>query len=497
MSDALTLSGGGSTTVALDTLFVDASRLGAAEASASEWIERFAVIAARLDALEGVRTACLDGDRLSPSVGGSAGAALAEARERIEWLRARLLEAAEQYGATERFVSSLWDAGGRLAAVALGALAPGAVIRTLGLAAVALPFVLAGVGIARLLGAEPRWNDLPLIRWLGERRALLNDPAFVRLVRTAADHADDFALTAAFGTSAGSIGAAIGAPMSASTLLGAAGIASTLGVGGGLLADGPVRIEAVPGARHPSEAAPPAGSRPVAAPTGVGDLAARVPPSDGRAQITVERYDVDGEHRWIVYVGGTVDFTLEAGREPFDMTSNVHGVADDVALDALRAGIDSAGAERAVRAALVEAGAAPGDPLVAVGHSGGGVIAAGLAADPELNVVAGVSLGGPVAATPIRSGVPFLSAEHAEDLVPATGGAGHPSPDRLVVSRSVLEPGQDDGELLPAHRLVRYQETADLIDGSEEDRLVAFRRTVTDFTGGAGGHRTQWRASRE
>ena len=67
----------------------------------------------------------------------------------------------------------------------------------------------------------------------------------------------------------------------------------------------------------------------------------------------------------------------------------------------------------------------------------------------------------------------LLSIEHAEDLVPATGGAGHPSPDRVTVSRSVLEPGREYEAVVPAHELGRYRQTAALIDGSDENRLMS------------------------
>ena len=146
---------------------------------------------------------------------------------------------------------------------------------------------------------------------------------------------------------------------------------------------------------------------------------------------------------------------------------------------------------------MSEAGVQPGDPLLAVGYSGGGVVAAKLAADPELNAVGAVNLGGPVASAPTREGVGVLSIEHAEDLVPATGGAGHPSPDRVTVSRSVLEPGREYEAVVPAHELGRYRQTAALVDGSDEARLASFRSLVGEVTGGGAGLRSDWVATRE
>jgi len=108
-----------------------------------------------------------------------------------------------------------------------------------------------------------------------------------------------------------------------------------------------------------------------------------------------------------------------------------------------------------------------------------------------------VNLGGPVAASPTRDGVAVLSIEHEEDLVPAAAGAGHPSPDRLTVSRSVLDHDRQYDALLPAHELSRYRETAHLVDGSDEERLAAFRALVAEVTGGEAGTRSDWVATRE
>jgi hypothetical protein len=335
---------------------------------------------------------------------------------------------------------------------------------------------------------------------------MLSDPAFVRLVRTAADSADEFAAGLLhLPSSLTHAGAVIGAPENASMLLAVAGMVGAV-TGSRVLVDAPVRVtRALPdgpaeqsaAARTARADAPPVDGR-VTAPTGVADLADRIPTSDAGAQIRVERYGGEGDPRWIVYIGGTVDFTTTAGAETNDMTSNLHGIADDSDLDALRIpGADSAAVERAVRMALAEAGAQPGDPLLPIGHSGGGIVAAALAGDPDLNVITAVNLGGPVASQELRDGALLLSIEHEEDLVPATGGWGHPSPDRLTVSRSVLEAGVEYDDAVPAHLLVRYQETAALIDASEEERLVELREQVVTFTGGGTGEMTRWVATRE
>ena len=495
MDDSLIISGGGSTAVATDELFADAARLGAAETTIADWRERARVIGLGLADLE-LDEPAAKWDLDAPGFGfGRARTHLWEAEGRARDLRVSLVESAERYGATERMVESVWQLGGRVGAWWLGVTAPLWIPPVLGAAA--------GVGVASSLG----WST-PLDAFIAEHPDLLSNPAFVRLVRNTADSADEFvggALHAPVGFS--TVGRYVGAPESASSLLGVAALVGAV-TGSRILVDAPVKVErARPlpdrrpdqsmGAPDPSRAAQSIEGR-VPAPSGLGELADRIPTTDQGTQIRVERYGDAGDSRWLVYVGGTVDFGLSAGAQTNDMTSNLHGIADDAALDSLRlVGADSSATERAVRRALTEAGARPGDPILPIGHSGGGIVAAGLAGDPELNVVAAVSLGGPVASAPLAEGVPLLSIEHEEDIVPATGGWGHPSPDRLTVTRSVLEAGADYGSAVPAHELLRYRETAALLDEAEDPRIVAFRERLAEFTGGTEGELSSWVATRE
>lgn len=490
MDDALILSGGGSTAVAVDELFAEAVRLTTVEHVVTEWSERAGVIMRGISGLDIARGSAWS---VQPDPCWQLDLAirrLASAHAEAGLLRYSLIESAERYGFTERMVDGLWAMAGRVGAWALGWATPVIVVA-------ALP----SIAISALTGGRS-----PLADWLADHRELLSDPAFVRLVRVAADSADEFAggLLHLPGPVI-QAGITVGAPESASMLLGVAGVLGAA-TGSRVLVDAPVRVSralpdgradrsagalAARGAVHPEQG-------PVTPPIGIGELVERIPTTDAGAQIRVERYGDPDDARWVVYIGGTVDFGLTAGVEPHDMTNNLHGIADDSALDALRlAGEDSGAGERAVRLALAEAGALPGDPLIPVGHSGGGVVAAALAGDPELNVVAAVSVGGPVATAPVRDGVPLLSIEHEEDFVPATGGSGHPSPDRLTVSRSVLEPGAEYDTAVPAHELGRYQQTGMLIDASEEPRLVAFREQLAEFTRDGDGEMSRWIGTRE
>ncbi len=482
MDDSLTISGGGTTTVATDELFSDAAKLGAAAGVIADWTQRASRIATGLDGLDLDASTGLWAEPRPVAAMQRAEAALRRCGDEIEDVRAALIASAERYGWAERTLDGFWSVGGGLLATLLGA---------------RLPMMLP-LGGALLLGgaanavASKLFGSTPLNDWLAEHKGLLSDPVFVRVVRIAADSADEFAAGALHVPWLTSLGGSIGAPEGAAVLLAVAGL-----IGTKVLVDGPVTVSRGSHADAPAGHPAAAPLRAATPPTGVGDLADRVPGA-GDAQIRIEHYGEAGDNRWIVYIGGTVEFGLTAGEQPFDNTSNVHGIADDAWIDELRAaGAESGAGERAVRQAMAEAGVKPGDPLLAVGYSAGGIIAAKLAADPELNTVAAVNLGGPVASAETRESVPVLSIEHEEDFVPAVGGAGHPSPERLTVSRSVLEEGRTYEAMVPAHELFRYRATAALVDESEEERLAAFRTFVGEFAGGGQGAASEWIARRE
>ncbi len=342
-------------------------------------------------------------------------------------LRGALIASAERYGWAERWIDGLWKVGGGFLAGALGAHL----------------FSLHGVGLAVGLGVNAAARNLfgptPLDQWVASQQGLLSDPTFVRVVRAAADSFDELVAGARGVPGYGAFGQLVGAPESASVLL---GITALLGTK--VLVDGPVSVtRAIPGRRRTARGTrrpPPCAwspLRPVSATSPTGCRRATGPRSASNA--------TDGPTNpagWSTSAERSSRHSLQArNRSTTRRTS--FGIADDSWIDELRtAGAESGAGERAVRQAMAEAGVAPGDPVMPVGHSGGGIIATRLAADPELNVVGAVNLGGPVVSAPTSEGVPVLSIEHDEDIVPAVGGSGHPSDERLTVSRSVLEEGR-------------------------------------------------------
>ncbi|GAA2032295.1 hypothetical protein GCM10009819_15390 [Agromyces tropicus] len=480
--DGLTVTSGAATSVETDAVRLESVRLSAVAHVVDEWAVRATGV------LERSRVDPCGGPALAPD---AARAAIALARDRLGAVARGAARRATDLGASaagyER-AELLADVGRRIAAGIIGSAAPAFALAAASGASIALgPAWLVSQLVSAVDGraaVDAALEGLVLERGL----PMLSDPAFVSLVRAAADGTDEV-IAGLLGSEALFVaGGALEAPENARLLLAAAGVVG-LASGGRALRETPVevrRVDIAPGRDgRPAGIAPP--------PRGVGDLADRIPSGGADApQVRIERYAGPDGPRWIVYSAGTKDFGLEPAAQPYDMTSNLHAVAG---ASSLPLAVDLAAGERAVRDAMSQAGVRPGDELVVVGHSGGGIIAANLAADPDLHVVAAVNLGGPAAQVDTGE-VPMLSVTHAEDLVPATGGSGVASASRIDVERSVGAIAPQPGSPVPAHALREYRATAELVDASDDPRLADFRRTLAGFTDGGAAEATLWRAMR-
>lgn len=189
-----------------------------------------------------------------------------------------------------------------------------------------------------------------------------------------------------------------------------------------------------------------------------------------------------GSPAYVVVIPGTQNSAPLGGSNPFD----VAGIAEAL-------GFGSPETTAAVHAALTEAGAVAGDPVVAVGYSQGGIHAMNLAqnddflADFDLRYV--LTAGSPVGDVQLRPGVESLSLEHRQDWVP--GSDGTPNRDaRNQVTVTLTDPvatpaGQGLG-LGPGHRLDSYVAGAEKVDQSQDPSLVASRGALTGILGTGG-----------
>lgn len=212
----------------------------------------------------------------------------------------------------------------------------------------------------------------------------------------------------------------------------------------------------------------------------VADMVRRVGGAAAAADATgVGRIEVIGQSRrdgrtgWTVVIPGTRETAFAAN--PQDHLSNVQLV-----------GAEDSDVLLAARRALELAPIAPGDPVVLAGHSQGGIVAAELAADPDVTgrfALAGVvTLGSPIGqVTGIPDDVPVIRVENLDDMIPALDGLANADGDsHLTVQFSA-----------PAHTAVfgphdlRTYEAAysqALADGASAD-LAALDAAIRDAAG--------------
>lgn len=220
-------------------------------------------------------------------------------------------------------------------------------------------------------------------------------------------------------------------------------------------------------------------------PATVTDLVAPGGPTSGGDQVRVTGVPgPDGSWAWVVDVPGTQTFGPRAGKNPWDLTS-------DVLLSAERQTLTMQAIARALADAQRRAGSTGRDRVMLTGHSQGGLTAAALAADPGFRarheVTHVVTTGAPIAALDVPEEVSVLSLEHAEDLVPGLDGRDNPDRESWVTVRRTVAGGlgPDDGAT-DAHHVDRYVETARLVDASDDPSVAAWRRGASDFLDGAG-----------
>lgn len=423
-------------------------------------LERFAEQLRRA----GHELARLDGFGEHPAVHAvaEARAHVARATQSAETAVEALRRAEEGYATADASVLlAMRTAGGAVAWLA-GLLWP---LTVLFLAPALLP-AAAHAGLQFLRGPE-HFGAL-----LEAHRRFLNTPLAVELVRSLVMGADD------------TVNGVLRVPLPLAQLLGErglgiSGVASSAGLliaaagGAGMLREAPARVTST----VTSTATPPRG------------LAERVDriPRDGRHQVRVERSDdAQGSPRFEVYIGGTIDPSLVAGREVLDMTSNAHAVAEQ-----------SPASLRGVREALSRAGVGAGDPVTITGYSQGALVGALLAASGEYRVDALIEVGAPSGQVRVPDEVSRVRLEHTSDVVTALGGdvtgAG-----TIRVQRDPLIAGlPEGGPVFAAHDLSLYRDTAELADRSPDGRLRAAIRDVdAPLTGATEGTSTLSRAER-
>jgi hypothetical protein len=230
------------------------------------------------------------------------------------------------------------------------------------------------------------------------------------------------------------------------------------------------------------------GRRITSAPVGAADLIERVGElyptggaDAGTGHVAIERIEhPDGTRAWIVEIPGTQNFLPNGGSNPFDFTADLQmmsGQTSDVMIG--------------VAAAMREAGIPPGDPVMLVGHSLGGIGAMALASNrafsSRFNVQAVVTAGSPVARFAPVGDVSVLSLENSTDIVWALDGAPNPDRPEWITVTHDLRGSEDSRDRAAAasiagsHEPNTYVRTAGAFDSANGSTAAAWREQNAAF----------------
>lgn len=379
---------------------------------------------------------------------------LAEAAQRARVLAARLFIAQGAYAMGDATITAILDALSGWVAAALGA----------------TWWVTVPMLMSAKEGAARAWAEMPgtdvekqerLNRWILDNPQMYTNPEFVDLVRRVADGADDAVLAAAGWPAPllllmGPRGLGLlGTDTSARALLAGAAVA-----GGGALRETPVQTTRM--TEQTSAAAP-------ASPSTSAKRFAQIP---GERQVLIEKHSAPGEaDRFVVFVAPTQSFAPGPTNEPWDLTSNVAGIA----------GLPS-GSMRATEQAMLDAGITTDSQVVFVGYSQGGLVAGQLAASGRWNTF-GIETYGAPGGVDLPASVRGMAVGHTDDIVVASGGTP-PATDTLLVHRQKFtDPSTiPTDEPVPAHQRVAYAETARMIDGAASPQVRAELDAIAGFT---------------
>ncbi|HEY0949632.1 hypothetical protein [Nocardioides sp.] len=212
------------------------------------------------------------------------------------------------------------------------------------------------------------------------------------------------------------------------------------------------------------------------------------PASHGDVRVTRIDHGTGGS-AYVVSIPGTETWTPAAGATGRDLTANLQLVA----------GNPTAAAE-SVELAMQRAGIPPGAPVLLVGHSQGGIIAATLASDPAFvqrySVSHVLTYGAPIDHVAIDPSVQVLQVQHGLDVVPRLDLGGlstglDPFPDRETTV-TLASPGQFWQPAIN-HSYVEYAQSVRDELGADTDAgriLREYQSTLAPFLVGPGGSAT-------
>ena len=225
----------------------------------------------------------------------------------------------------------------------------------------------------------------------------------------------------------------------------------------------------------------------VTAPTGIADLLTAL---NLRNTASAGNRDDEIDVRVLTHADGTKAYIVDIpGTRVWDAPDgSVDPATNDLGTNVRVLGGDVTTRERAIAEALRRAGAGPSDPVMLVGHSQGGMVAAQAAHDAgspdfDFDVRDVVTAGSPIARAQVPPSVQVLALENTHDVVPRLDGRANDD-----------DPNVTTGDLRAAERHDRrdhgivsgYSAAASAVDRSDDPSIAAFRASAEPFLAGTG-----------
>jgi hypothetical protein len=209
-------------------------------------------------------------------------------------------------------------------------------------------------------------------------------------------------------------------------------------------------------------------------PRGFGDLMAGLDYRNGIAGEGNDQIDV----RVVTHQDGSTAYIVDIpGTKVWDAPGQFNPNLNDLGTNTPVLGGDVTAREQAIAEALRRAGASPTDPVMLIGHSQGGMVAAQAAHDTATgafgyNVTHVVTAGSPIAHADVPTNVQVLALENSHDIVPHLDAADNP--DRPNVTTVTFD--NQSGNIGDNHNTnTSYVPAAQALDASTDPSVQVYR----------------------
>jgi hypothetical protein len=202
--------------------------------------------------------------------------------------------------------------------------------------------------------------------------------------------------------------------------------------------------------------------------------------------------------RKVISNDGTVSYIVDIpGTKVWNLPGDGKGNVNDLGTNLNAMAGNPTTLENGVKEALSRTGVGPHDPVMLVGHSQGGIVAARAANDfvtsGQYNVTHVVTAGSPIGRIPIPDTVQVLSLENSGDIVPHLDASDNPA----TANRTTVTFDNQTGSVDGNHELKdNYVAAAGQLDSGADPSVQAFRNSAKNFLNGSRIQANQYQVKR-